>query len=336
MGKQLRTYRTWKDVQFVAGGSDTVDLPLGFDLETIHLYLAGSINVTVAYTAVRSEGISKLVKRIDVIADGETIATMPGDMLFNGNFMRPYPAIKSVPGFALANYPYVEAVGFLDFVHIDGINPKDSILRTAGMRQLQLRITWGTLADLYTGAGAATVAIKMGVYVRETKELGNEFGRSKSPEIRRLHRYAEKAYPTSTQDRIPLDTGMLYRAIVLRAESLAEPSKAVITNIKVIAGSDVLLDMPASALYDANCNDNAMALPPGYYVVDLSPGFGNSKIADFLDLTGRNDAFLVLDVVGGATNKVSIMSHEFEWLHKNIQKNEIEEQEKHEFYRKHG
>lgn len=323
MAKQLRTYRKWKDVNFVANGSDTIDLPLGFDLETIHCYFFGSVNVTTAFTAIKSEGLANLIKRVDVLADGETIASLTGPMLLSGNFQRAYTAIKVNPGIAIGNYTNPEVVGFIDFAHVDGFRAKDSNLRTKGMRQLQLRITWGALSDMYTGAGVATTALTMTVAIRETKEQDNAI----APEVRKIQRYMERAYTTTTQDRIPLDTGMLYRAIVLRGESAGDASAAVVTNVKVMVGSDIILDMPAAALYDANCNDNGVALPAGYYVVDFAPSLNQeSKISDCLDLKGRNDAFLILDVVGGATNKVQIVSHQFDWVGKNIEENHLRRQ----------
>lgn len=331
--KNTRLNRKWRDIVFVQNGTDTVDLPIGLDLEGLHLYFFGSINVTTAYTGIKSEGLSALIRRIDILADGQTIASIPGTVLVQGNFMRGYTAIKVNPGIAIGNYLTPEVVGFIDFAHVDGVRPKDSNLRTAGMRSLQMRVVWGALTDMYIGAGVAVPSLTMSVAVRETASGVDELGGNIAPPFRRLHRFSERTYPVSTQDRIPLDSGMLYRAIVLRSELNGDLSQAVITNVKVMVGSEVIMDIPAPMLFDANCNDNGVALAAGYYVVDFAPSLNQqSKLSECLDLTGRNDAFLVLDVVGGATAKVQIESHQFEVLHRAVAQNN----EHHEQRRAHG
>ena len=315
MAKQQRVARKWKDLTFVANGSDTVDLPLGSDLETIQLYLAGSINVTTAYGAIRSEGISSLIRRVELIVDGKTIVSLPFTVISHGNFMRPWPVVKVNPGIAIGNYTTPEVCGFIDLAHVDGLRPKDSNLRTAGKGQVQLRIIWGALSDMYAGAGAATVALSLQVAIRETREYADELGGAFAPPFLHIQKMAEKSYPTNQQDRIPLDSGVVYRGLLIRAESSGDPSGGVLTNIKVIVGNEEIFNMPTSMLTDANLTDNGVQLPLGYYVVDFAPTPNkSSKISDCLDLTGRNDAFLVMDVVGGASNRVQIISHQFEAL----------------------
>lgn len=324
MAKQTRYYRKWKDSAFVAGGTETIDLPIGMDVESLHFYLSGSINVTTAYTGVRSEGLAQLIRRVDILLNGETIATIPGTMLTHGNFARHAGLIKINPLFALGNNPYVEVVGFLDFAHISGVRQKDSNLRTLGARQFQARITWGVMSDVFTGAGAATAALTLTTSIRETKEEHT----AARPEVRRLHRFLERTYLASTVDRIPLDPNMLYRGLVLRAESAGDLSGAVLNNVRVQIGSDIIFDLPAAVMSDANTQDNGFSLPTGYYLVDFAPSpSGLARISDFLDLHGHADAFLILDAVGGATNKVQIVAHEFEWLHNAIAENEIVRQE---------
>lgn len=314
--KQLRTYRKWASRPFTAGGTETIDLPLGADLESIHLYLIGTVTNTVAWTASKTEGLAKLFKRIEVLANGETIATLNGEMLSHGNFARQAGVIKINPNPAIATST-AEIVGFLDFAHVGGIRQKDTNLRTAGFRQLQLRITWGTFADVFTGAGTTSAnTLTLSVSVRETKEFGDANGFSAAPEARKLHRLMEKTYPASTVDRIQIDPNLLYRAIVIRTETLGDLSSAVLNNVKVQIGTDMVFDLDAMVIVDANAQDYSIAMPVGYYVIDFAPApSGLAKIADFLSTMGRTgDAFLILDVVGAATTKVQIMSLQYEYI----------------------
>jgi hypothetical protein len=307
MGQQTRFNRKWTSRNFVEGGTDVIDLPIGMDIESLMLSLNGSIVVGTAYATCKTEGMAKLIKKIDLLLDGKTIATMNGEFLTHGNFARAGGLVRSNPAVAIGSN-WGEIGGYLDLAHIGGVRPKDSILRTIGKRQFQLFIQWGTFADMYTGAGAVTShSLKIGVTVRETKEHGP----SPEPEILRQYKFIEKAYPSSQEDRIPLDPNVLYRGIMLRTESAGDLSSSVLTRVKVQIGSEIVFDVPRSEIIDMNKQDNSFSLQSGYYFIDFAPSpNGQVKFSDFLDLYGHADAFLILEVSGG---KVQIQAHEFEW-----------------------
>lgn len=319
--RQSRPTRHWGSMPFVQNGIGTLDLPLGLDLESLQLYLSGNIVIGTAYTSVFSEGIARLMKRVEVVANGEVVANLTGPMLLSGNFSRKGGVKKTNPGYTATTHA-CEAVSMLDFAHVGGVRPKDSILRTSGFRQLQLRITWGAWADVFGGAGVVTSnTLALRVAMRETAEHGE----SGKPEVRRLYRTIEKTYAASTQDRIPLDPNLLYRGLVIRAESAGELSGSVLTNAKVMVGNDVLFDLSESQIDDLNFHDYDVAMPDGFYVIDFAPApSGQARISDFLDTTGRNgDAFLIVDVVGGATNKLEILSHQFQVDHNAAEANRV-------------
>lgn len=314
--KQQRTYRKWASRPFAEHGTETVDLPLGADLESIHFYMAGNVTNSVAWTGCKIEGLAKLIKRIEILANGETVATVNGELLTHGNFARNAGVIKVNPLPAIGVSP-AETVAFLDFAGIGQVRPKDSLLRTLGFRQLQVRITYGAFTDMFTGAGTVSGnTLSMNLSVRETKEFPDANGFSTSPELRRIYRFMEKTYPASTTDRVQLDPNLLYRSLVIRTETAGELSSAVLLSAKIQLGTDVIFDLDAATIVDANSQDYGIAMPLGYYVIDFAPApSGLAKLADFLDLYGRNgDAFLILDVVGGATTKVQIVSHQFDWI----------------------
>lgn len=307
---------------FKLGGMDTIDLPRGLDTESLHFYLHGSVINTVAWATVKTEGLANLIKKVEILLDGESIATITGTILTHGNFVRAGGVIKTNPGVAIGTFAGVEVVGFLDFANLKGIRPKDTNLRTQGAISYQARITWGVATDLFTGAGASTFNLSLTTSIRSNKDRADANGYMEMPEFKKLHRFVERPYLANAVDRIALDPNMLHKAIVLRAESLGDVSLAVINNIRVEVGSDVVFDLPAAVVVDENAHDNGWALPVGYYVVDFAPAAsGLSKISDFLDLTGRSDAFLVLDVVGGATNKVQIVTHSLQKIESAIQQN---------------
>ena len=55
MSKQFRIKRTYVQAAVTAGGFLTVDLPRGYDYESIHMRLTGSVQVTTLATSVRAE-----------------------------------------------------------------------------------------------------------------------------------------------------------------------------------------------------------------------------------------------------------------------------------------
>lgn len=317
--KQARKTEKWADRVWVPGTVDTIDLPIGLDLESIHIYLLGNINVTTAYTGIRSEGMAKLIDKIELVKDGRVVGTTTFSIASHGNYQRHMTPIKLNPGVGIGNYIGVEAVGFIDLASIGCIRPKDSNLVTKGARSLQLRIKYATLGDMFIGAGAATPALNVSVSVRRTDETDH----GKLPEFLHKHFFDEKSYAANTSDRIALPIDILTRSIVLRAESAGELSANVITNVRVEVGGEVWLNLPAAVLTDHNsCDNDGLTLPNGYYVVDFSPEpSGLSKFSDFLSTVGRNDAYLTLDVVGGATNKVQFLHHQYEALHDHINAN---------------
>ncbi len=182
--KQARTKRYWATKYFNPGTADTIDLPLGFDLESLHLYFSGTLTNSVAWTGIKSEGLSKLIKRLEVLHNGETIATINMDIVAGGNYPRDGGVIRVNPGYTAAAQSG-EVVGFVDFSHVGGVRPKDSNLVTAGSRQLQLRITWGQWTDMYLGAGTVSAySLALAVSVYETKEAVGPNGQRMLPEFK--------------------------------------------------------------------------------------------------------------------------------------------------------
>lgn len=321
MTKQLRPQRQIDVKYFTPNGTDTINLPIGYDLETVSLYLSGVINVTTAYTGVKSEGLGWLIKRVDLMHNGETIATIPFTIASHGNFARCGSLVKANPGTAIGSYN-VEVLAFIDQSHIGGMRPQDSCLFTEGSRQLSLKITWGAITDFMLGAGACTPAvpvISLQCMARETKHLGARTG---LPELKRLHKFNEVPATVSKVEKIPLETSMSYRGIMLRCESNGDLSTAVLNSVRVMLGTDYIYDLPATFIQDTNTQDLDLTLPAGYYWIDFAPApCGYAKVSDFLDTTGRADAFLLLDVNGGATNKVQYITHQFEVMHHHVAHN---------------
>lgn len=315
--RQNRINQQWNSLAYVPGGVSAVDLPITADTESLHLYLSGNITVSTAYTSVLSEGFAHLINKIEIIKDGETIYTAPGTILTHGNYPRDGGIIKVQPGVAIGTQSG-EVVGFVDFSHIGGLNPTDTVLRTSKARTFQLRVTWGQVSDMYTGAGAYTgTAINLRVAVRARKpQPGEDLSQDKDPEMRRLSLWTDRNYPASmSADKVQLQTDKLYKAIILRTEVSGELNTGVLNNVRILRGSDVLYDLSAAQIADENTQDLGWTLPGGYYVINFSPNpHGFERASDFLDTYGRKDCYIELNVNGGAGYKVQVQEWMFEVL----------------------
>lgn len=328
MGQQYRIKRRTHNVILTENSVTTLDLPRGYDYESIALQVIGTANVTVAGAAVRALAPTQLIKRVELIADGKnTIASIPGWALVK-NFGRDQFGLMTPPTAASIAAYAVEMFGTLDQALIDGIRPKDSNLRTSGMSLLQLRITTGACIDLFTGAPAGTMtAFTLNVGTVETIELPDEKGAVTNPLYLQKRSYQDIAIPASNANQqIVLPIGNALRGVILLATINGEPSNAVINNIQLASGVDVRVNMPGSMMQRLNATDytntgiltnttgvaSSSMTPTGFYDVDLMcNGPRDVAVTNAWDLSKASEAKLVLDVTGGAGYQLTAVTTEF-------------------------
>ena len=316
MGAQFRIKRRIAQVAVTENGQATYDIPRGYDIEGIHLRLAGDVVVTTAGAAVRAEAPTQLIKRVELIADGKnTLVSVPFVMLNKGNVFRKQLGKLTPPSAAAIATYSVEADGMIDFALVDGIRPKDSSLRTYGMSLLQMRFTFGQAEDLFTGAPVGTLT---GMYVEislvecvEERDAKGDFV-TKPIALKKVAYQDINVAASNANQEIVLPVGNGMRGVILRAEINGEPSDAVINNIILQSGVDVQFNLPAKVAKRINEHDYELTMPVGFYVADMMK-FGPSdvKLADVWDLTRASEAKLVLDVTGGAGYKVTVETIEF-------------------------
>lgn len=320
MAGQLRIKRKVSQNVVTENGALLVDMPRGYDIESIIFRIYGTIVVSTGYTAVRSEAPVQLIKRIELIADGKnTVASVPFVMLNRANVFRggQLGSLQAPTAASAATYT-VSASGTLDQQLIDGIRPKDSNLRTSGMSLLQLRFTFGSIADCFTGgAGVATMSMNLDIIASELIELEAKSGEVTSPLYLLKRSYQDIAFTTSNGNmEIPLPVGNVMRGVCLRAEgatTAGEPSDAVLNNVSLRSGVDVRLNVPYLDLRELNKMDyHVDTLPVGICIADLmsSGSDAGARASEGWDLTQASEAKLVLDVNGGANTKVTAMTME--------------------------
>lgn len=328
MGQQYRIKRRTHQVNLTENNVSTLDLPRGYDLESLFLHITGTANVTTAGTAVRAMAPTQLIKRVELIADGKnTIASVPGWFLAK-NFGREQFGVMTPPTAASIAAYGIEFLGSLDQALIDGVRPKDSNLRTSGMSLLQLRITTGALADLFTGAPAGSMTtFALNVVTIETVELPDAQGKLTDPLFMQKRSYQDIALPASNANQqVILPIGNALRGVMILTTINGEPSNAVLNNIQLASGVDVRVNLPASTMQRINATDypnigilantgtnqDSTVLPTGLYMVDLmANGPKDGQVTNAWDLSKASEAKLVMDVNGGAGYQATIVSTEF-------------------------
>lgn len=299
----------------------TVDLPRGYDLESIYFFMSGGGTLTGAGSAVRAEAPMHMIKRIEVIADGKnTIASVSGLLLRSGNWnRRGQLGSLSAPAAATATAQTFNAGFVLDQQLVDGIRPKDSNLRTSGMQLLQLRITFGAYIDLFTGspAGGLTGSNTLDIVTSEIVELPDENGQISRPLYVLKRTYQDIAVPTTNSNQeVNLPVGNFLRSVTIRAEgsvTAGEAADNLLNFLTLRSGVDVRFAASGVSLIRMNQLDYQITTRPnGYYVADLmsSGQVVGVKGTDAWDLTRASECKCVLDVNGYANGKVSLMTTE--------------------------
>ena len=319
MAKQYRVKRRIAQAIVSENGQLSVDVPRGYDIESLGFRLYGSIVVATGATSVRAEAPCQLIKRIELISDGKnTIASVPLVLLNRANVWRKQLGSLTPPTAATAaTYP-IEATGMLDQQLIDGLRPKDSNLRTKFMSQLQVRFTFGAAIDCFVpGAGVASLSgVYCDIFAYEMVELPDENGQITNPLYVVKRSFQDIAFTASNANmEIILPVGNVMRGVVIRAEgavTAGEPSDAVINNIQLASNTDVRFNLPYLDARAGNKQDYDMTtLPTGIVAADLMSGGQQSvRALEGWDLTQASQAKLILDVTGATNTRVTVMTVE--------------------------
>ena len=322
MAKQYRVLRKVASVPFTAGGFATLDLPRDYDYESIFMRINGNIVVGTGYTAVRAEAPTQLVQRAEVIADGKNnIFSAPFWFASNANYGRSLlqsgARVLTPPSAATAATYAVEAIGAIDLMTPDSIRPKDSNFRSSGLSLFQLRLTFGQVADVFTGTGGAITSntLTVDVFVQQLVEIADQNGQVTTPIALKKVSFQEIALTSSNANQeVRLPAGNFIRSAVVRTDgstTAGEPSSAVLNNLQLTAGVDVRMNLGAANLRAKNNADYGF-IPVGYYVADVtSKGDAAINLTDLWDVTGASEPKVIVDVNGSATTKMQVVVTEY-------------------------
>lgn len=323
MASQFRIKRTYATPAVVAGGFITVDLPRGYDFETIYMRLSGSVQVTALFTSVRAEAPCQYIPRVELIADGRnTLFSAPFWFAALGSYDRANALdqgarVTTPPSSAAVGTYAFEAIGSIDLITPDGDRPKDSNLRTDGLQLFQLRFTFGQPGDVFVGAGVAVFSGTPTVEIttNELVELPDANGVRTNPVALKKVSYQELAVPTTNANQeVRLPAGNMIKSVVVRTEGLTtagEPQIGILNRLQVFSGVDVRLNVLSNSLRAMNNADYGV-LTAGYYVADLARnGSYYAKLSELWDVTRQAEPKISMDITGGANVKAQAVVTEY-------------------------
>jgi len=150
-----RLHRNLDDMTFAANVTTSIDLPQEFVMTGLHLELEGNLAITGAITLI-DEAPQSLIRRIELIADGEALQVWTGNLLHAYNYFQHGRALNTeVPAVAINDPENFRAHFFLPFKICNVPTPGFTYFDPTRFRSVQLRVTWGTTTDIFS-AGTAT------------------------------------------------------------------------------------------------------------------------------------------------------------------------------------
>jgi hypothetical protein len=296
------------------------DLPRDFDYESIVVRFYGTTTLSVAGTAVRAEAPLQIAKFINLKANGtDLLDGVSGIMAHRcGAFRRGQMPPLTPQAAATATAQAFAGWLILDRAVIDGIRAKDGNFPSRGLSTFQLEFLAGAAVDCFTGAPTGSItAGTVEVVAVQTMEQAGADSRVTLPRVVSKRTQLTIPFPASNANfQQRLNTGNLTRGLMLRAygaTTLGEPSDAVINNVKIQQGNQVLLDVPYATLRAMNAADmDVTTIPTGMAFVDfMNIGAPATKLSDSLDMRGGEEVWLYLDVNGGTNNAVDVATLEY-------------------------
>ena len=322
MSKQFRIQRTIAQIPVSAGGFATLDLPRGYDYESLYIRLTGSVVVSTGATSVRDEAPCQAIQRCEVVADGRnTLHSAPywfSTLAHVDRDMRTTSRIVTPPTAASAATYAIEALGVIDFMTPDGERPKDSNFRTDALQLFQLRLTFGNALDMFVpGAGVAAFSnCTVEISTSEIVELVDSASGTRTvPVALKKVSFQEIGVAASNANQeVRLPAGNMIKSVMIRTEGLTtagEPTTGMINNVQAYSGVDVRLNMKGASLRGKN-NDDFGIVRPGYYALDFSRnGSGSARLSELWDVTNQAEPKIGMDVTGGANGKLQAVVTEY-------------------------
>jgi hypothetical protein len=151
---------------YSSGGTSSLKLPKTFLHRAMTLRFVGNAVIGTANATAIAEGPLNVIKKVEIVGDGRKV----------------YQAIDGASAYRLSNLmlgkageldPYVNTIGTRPFafsfqLHHEAVamrQPNDSFLDPRRHEEVELRITWGTDAEVITPGGGGTATVNGTLYI---------------------------------------------------------------------------------------------------------------------------------------------------------------------------
>lgn len=143
------------------------NFPLGEGWYNLNLRFNNVVTIGTATGAI-AEGELNLIKNVAIKTSmGETICNLPGRALYRiAQYQRGSAPRKDANAAASGTYRVSLPINFADFRML---RPTDTILNTWRYSYITLEVTYGTVADLYTTVGTASMTASIDVEIVRTR-----------------------------------------------------------------------------------------------------------------------------------------------------------------------
>jgi hypothetical protein len=308
--RQVGTYPLVQDLTQV-----TIDLPRGPHIESVIVRVAGTATITTTYTAVRNAAAFRFLRRADwVLNSNVTLDSVSGMQLAQSEVItrRNLPTRTDPAGFGVSAQPF-EVSFVLDRAIMDMIRPKDSMLKTdVGVSNNQLRLQFGALSDMFTGAGVATYTnVTVSVSVVDYQEARDSNGDTPSPTwyAKRNGNFVSIASAGNGQ-QIKLSTGNRLRYVSMRILDAAtqEPNIALLSRVRIQRAGDTRIDMATTDLLRLNQMAYGNALLSGQVVADFANnGQLGIRYSEYWPIPSSADTYLLVDTTAACIVETSTL-----------------------------
>ena len=163
---------------FAANVTTSIDLPQEFVMMGLHLELEGNLAITGAITLI-DEVPQSLIRRIELIADGEALQVWTGNLLAAYNFFQHGRYLnREVPAVAINDPENFRQHFFLPFKICNVPTPGFTYFDPTRFRSVQLRVTWGTTTDIFSAGTATFNAATLRTVTAELMASANQLSES--------------------------------------------------------------------------------------------------------------------------------------------------------------
>lgn len=287
---------------FIANDMKTLDLPRNYAYDHLKLRLTADITIITAATTAFADGPWKLIKRLEVVANGkDVIMYIDGPALARyAQLMMGVTSASAVPTAVAANQA-MNSYLKLPFAMFRSVKPIDTLLNAFQHTTLELRVTWGAASDVYkTNSANATInTATLKVTARES--IGNQGGMTA-----KLFTIEKEVTTTSREFTINIPTRNAYRGFLIRAEVDGDVNESVINSLEIKSGADVFHSEDWLTLRDSNKIElDIETMPTGYAFVDFCP---DGYLSEAINAAALQSLDIVMDVTKQAgVNKITIV-----------------------------